>query len=175
MWLSLFATHWRSFKLFNRLGIDHIHRDPGLWKKYGICDEMPLVCHLSVVTMFLASSCSCLCPIHWSHVLIREWRCSWSSTDRRCSNYMWVINTCISNWCAIYTRGLKVRRFQQGYSNDSIICPQHNSISLLNSWLFTNVWRVCWIFMGCSDVSGDAQGWELLSLFATFHQFQSVL
>ena len=22
---------------------------------------------------------SCICPIHWSHVLSREWRCSWSS------------------------------------------------------------------------------------------------
>ena len=38
------------------------------------------------------SSCSCLCPIHWSHVLTREWRCSWSGADRRCSNYIWVFN-----------------------------------------------------------------------------------
>ena len=28
------------------------------------------------------SSCNCLCPIHWSQVLSREWRCSWSSADR---------------------------------------------------------------------------------------------
>ena len=42
--------------------------------------------------MLLVLSYSCLCPIHWSHVLGRELRCSWSSTDRRCSNYMWVIN-----------------------------------------------------------------------------------
>ena len=33
--------------------------------------------------MFLVSSCSCLCPIHWSQVLSGEWRCSWSSADRR--------------------------------------------------------------------------------------------
>ena len=26
---------------------------------------------------------SCLCPIHWSLVLSREWRCSWSSPDRQ--------------------------------------------------------------------------------------------
>ena len=32
--------------------------------------------------MFLVLSCSCLCPIHWSQVLSREWRCSWSSADR---------------------------------------------------------------------------------------------
>ena len=40
--------------------------------------------------MFIVSSCMCLCPIHWSHVLIREWRCSRSSADRWCSNYIWV-------------------------------------------------------------------------------------
>ena len=33
--------------------------------------------------------------IHWSQVLSQEWRCSWSSTDRRCSNYIWVINNSI--------------------------------------------------------------------------------
>ena len=38
--------------------------------------------------MFLISSCSCLCPIHWSQVLSREWRCSW---NRRGSNYICVV------------------------------------------------------------------------------------
>ena len=42
--------------------------------------------------MILVSTCNCLCPIYWSQVLSREWRCSWSSADRRCSNYIWVIN-----------------------------------------------------------------------------------
>ena len=43
---------------------------------------------------FLVSSCSCLCPIQ---VLIsQKWRCSWSSADRRCSNYIWVINIFIA-------------------------------------------------------------------------------
>ena len=42
--------------------------------------------------MILVSSCGCLRPIHWSQVLSREWRCSWSSSDRRCSNYNLVIN-----------------------------------------------------------------------------------
>ena len=32
------------------------------------------------------------CPIHWCQVLSREWRCNWSSADRRCSNYIWVIH-----------------------------------------------------------------------------------
>ena len=32
--------------------------------------------------MSLISSCSCLCPIHWSQMLGQEWRCTWSSADR---------------------------------------------------------------------------------------------
>ena len=39
---------------------------------------------------------SCLCSIHWSQTLSREWRCSWSSADRQCSNYIWVINNFIA-------------------------------------------------------------------------------
>ena len=42
--------------------------------------------------MFLVSSCSCRCPVHWSQVLSREWRRSWSSANRRCSGYIWVIS-----------------------------------------------------------------------------------
>ena len=37
-------------------------------------------------------SCGCFCPIHWSQVFSRVWRCSWSSADRQCTNYIWVIN-----------------------------------------------------------------------------------
>ena len=44
--------------------------------------------------MILFLSCSCLCPIHWRQVLSQEWRWSWSSADRLCCNYIWVINTC---------------------------------------------------------------------------------
>ena len=58
--------------------------------------------------MILVSSCSCLCPIHWSQVLSREWRCSWSSADRRCSNYIWVIDNFIANLGASYIRDLTV-------------------------------------------------------------------
>ena len=58
--------------------------------------------------MFLISSCRCLCPIHWSLVLSQEWRCSWSSTDSRCSNYSWMIINFIAYQGATYIRGLKV-------------------------------------------------------------------
>ena len=46
--------------------------------------------------MFLVSSCSCLRSIHWGQVLSWEWRCSWSSADRQCSYYIWVINNFIA-------------------------------------------------------------------------------
>ena len=45
----------------------------------------------------LVSSCCFLCPIHWKQVLSRVWSWGWSSTDRRCSNHMWVIN----NFCPL--------------------------------------------------------------------------
>ena len=58
--------------------------------------------------MFFVPSCSCLCPIHWSQVLSREWRCSWSSADRRNSNQICVIKNVIAYLGAIYITGLTV-------------------------------------------------------------------
>ena len=58
--------------------------------------------------MIPVSSCSCLCPIHWSQVLSREWRCSWSSADRRCSNYIWMIKKCTMYQGVTYIRGLTI-------------------------------------------------------------------
>ena len=42
------------------------------------------------------------------YLLSREWGCNWSSADRRCSNYIWVINNLIANWGASYIRDLTV-------------------------------------------------------------------
>ena len=58
--------------------------------------------------MFLVSSCSYFGRIQWRQVLSREWRCSWSSADRRCSNYIWVIDNCIAYKGAAYVRDLTV-------------------------------------------------------------------
>ena len=62
--------------------------------------------------MFLVSSCSCLRSIHWSQVLSRERRCNWRSADRRCSNYIWVMNNFIAHSGATYIRGFTVIRFE---------------------------------------------------------------
>ena len=61
--------------------------------------------------MILISSWSRLCPILWSQVLSREWRCSWSSADRRCSNYIWVIDSSIAYQGPSYIRDLTVISF----------------------------------------------------------------
>ena len=62
--------------------------------------------------MCLVSACSCLCEIYWSQVLSGEWRCSWSSADRQCSNYNWVINNIIAYFGASYIRDLTVLHFE---------------------------------------------------------------
>ena len=54
--------------------------------------------------MFRVSSCSCLCVIYWSQVLNRGWRCSWSSADKRCSIYIWVIDNFIAYKGVLYQR-----------------------------------------------------------------------
>ena len=55
---------------------------------------------------------SCLAAVfaqnHWSQALCREWSCSWSSADRRCSNYIWVINNFIAYEGAACIRALMV-------------------------------------------------------------------
>ena len=58
--------------------------------------------------MILLSSCSCFCPIHWSQLLSRQWRCSWGSADRWCSNYIWVISKFIAYQGASYIRDMTV-------------------------------------------------------------------
>ena len=58
--------------------------------------------------MFLVSSSSCLCPIQWGQVISQEWRCSWSSANRRCSSYIRVIDNFISYKGAPYITDLTV-------------------------------------------------------------------
>ena len=58
--------------------------------------------------MFLLSSCSYHCPIHWSQVLGRKWRYRRSSADRQCFNYIWVIDNVIAHKGATYIRDFYV-------------------------------------------------------------------
>ena len=43
-------------------------------------------------------------PIRWSQVLSLEWRCSWSSADRWCFKYIWLINNFITYKGTTYIR-----------------------------------------------------------------------
>ena len=58
-----------------------------------------LKCFTSHLTVFSAQ---------WSQVLSWEWRYSWSSADRRCSSYIWVINNFIAYKGPPYIRDLTV-------------------------------------------------------------------
>ena len=89
--------------------------------------------------MFLVSSRSCLRSIHWSQLLSWKWRCSWSSADRRCSNYIWVINNFIAYRGATYIRGFTL---VASYEQDQwchMTSPRHNrynqSISTIKKYV----------------------------------------
>ena len=76
--------------------------------------------------MFLVPSCS-LNPIHWIQVLSREWRCSWSSADRRWSNYIWVSNNIVAYKGASYNRDFMVVSICQ---HQAITQTSHKSLSI---------------------------------------------
>ena len=80
--------------------------------------------------MLLVSSCSRLCQIHWSQPLSAELRCSWSSADRRCSNYIWAINNFIAYLGATYIRDFTVSNCISYKIMGVIIypCPNHNNL-----------------------------------------------
>ena len=78
--------------------------------------------------MILVSSCSCLYPIHLSQELSREWRCSWSSAGRRCSNYIWVIN----NFIVSYIRGF------------TVIWHITSDIAIIMKCNISGVWKYGW-------------------------------
>ena len=53
-------------------------------------------------------------------------RCKWSSADRRCSNYIWVINNFIANAGAPYIRGLTENLFRKYFRFQSSTWPLVN-------------------------------------------------
>ena len=85
----------------------------GIWTTIHLCNE----CHQTsniwrtkfhVLNVSRLVACSCLCLVHLSQVFSREWRCSWSSAGRRCSNYVWMINNFNAYLEATYIRSLMV-------------------------------------------------------------------
>ena len=114
-------------------------RDFTTWQVLGYC-KTSSISHTNS-QMFLISSYSCLYPIHWSQVLSQVWRCGWSSADRRCSNYIWVINNFIAYYGATYITGFTV------ITPTLAICwhaPSYRQIP------FTN-WDGIWLLMYALD------------------------
>ena len=104
--------------------------------------------------MFLVSSCSCLLPIQWSQALSREWRCTWSSADRRCSNYSWVIDNYIAYSGASYIRDLAVIRIRRAAASINHVTQGHCATQYPNriSGLFQHS-TLQWRHNGCDGVS----------------------
>ena len=103
--------------------------------------------------MFLVSPCSCLCSIQWSQVLSQEWRCSWSSADRRCSNYIWVIDSFIAYQSTTYIRDLTV---PGSWSVSLDICFVVTASVYTPGTLVWTLLRVCHFLQGHS-LSLDSQ------------------
>ena len=98
--------------------------------------------------MILILSCSCLWPIHWSQVLNREWRCSWSNADRQCSKGIWVINNFIAEGVA-YIRGLTVFWYILSCCCAELIFELAFSI-IFQNWVGTVTWnRSSWKTRTC--------------------------
>ena len=100
-------------------------------------------------SMILVSSCRYLCPIHWSQVLGREWRCSWSNTDRRCSIYIWMIDKFVAYGGANYIRGLTVSIISNNQSfiplmlTGSYAWPTSSGNQITNIHYLLNAVKLC--------------------------------
>ena len=94
--------------------------------------------------MILISSWSRLSPILSSQVLSQEWRCSWSSADRRCSNYIWVVDNFIVYEGVPYIRDMTVvahcinRIKQLGRRHEKVI-SSWSDIDFIHGRFYKNV------------------------------------
>ena len=69
---------------------------PGPWYVYMYRKISNIICKKSQNLNDSRLVLQLFCSLHWSQVLSLEWRCSWSSANRRCSNYIWVSNNFIA-------------------------------------------------------------------------------
>ena len=84
-------------------------------------------------------------------MLSREWRCSWSSAGRRCSNYIWVMNNLIAYWGASYIKDLTVPAITRQLSQGLIIMILHTQsmVKILKTFI-TSLWNFV-----CGDSTSD--------------------
>ena len=72
-------------------------------------------------------------------MLSREWRCSWRSADRRCSNYIWVINNLIAYLSESYIRDLMVYFANTIVDDAPAPCVTRSSTAMLFT-IYTCTW-----------------------------------
>ena len=97
----------------------------------------------SQILKILVSFCSCHCPMHWSQALSPEWRCSWSSGDGLCSNYIWVINKFIAYWSASYITGFTVFELWLSHQLRWLLGALYAPSKQLN-WCWSNIYGTKW-------------------------------
>ena len=86
-----FMSLWGE--LFSASKIACLKNSPALeYNCHQICNIRPT----KTQSLIVSPSSSCLGANYGKQALSREWRCSWSSADRRCSNYIWVLNKFIT-------------------------------------------------------------------------------
>ena len=123
--------------------------------------------------MIVISSWSRLCPILWNQVLSREWRCSWSSANRRCSNYNWVIDNLIAYYGATYIRDLTVMSLQIRRDKSHIIhISRKTRYVLLSICNKTAVDRRIYLSLSCDCVEGSRQKSFLHTIFAPMSSWE---
>ena len=95
--------------------------------------------------MFLVSSCSCLCSIHWNQVLSREWRCPTTSE--------WTTGLLFNLLCYLYLRldgssKCYSRHFTHRYHANMVIRFTATMITLqYSNRLKTKVLCTKWIYL----------------------------
>ena len=72
-------------------------------------------------------------------VLSRDWRCSWSSADRWCSNYIWVINNFIAYKVTLYIRDWRYTRLFAIDENSNAL-PFKRNITILSNWSWNAIY-----------------------------------
>ena len=112
--------------------------------------------------MFLVSSYSCLNPIRWSQVLSQEWRYSWSSTERRCSNFIRVINNFIDYLGVAYIRGFRVPCVFHSYEWDMQPENSCGGCQLCSPWSR-------FLLIGCSMSTCGYNGIIVIVIFMSLH------
>ena len=132
----------------------------------------------------------------WGLVTSWEWRCSWSSADRWCSSYIWVINNLsillpnkvhlISEVCHKNSVGAKRQNYRERSDFQLILISSPSNAAYMHQWIGSALVKImaCRLF-GAKPLSKPMLGycqldhWEQTSVkfwskYKTFHSWKSI-